>query len=137
MKNNYTVINIRKLAALDIAFLGPKFILIEFVLGVFGCAALGFFSIYFGLFHGPNYSLFAVILGFSLLWIALNYVPLLIYAISIARHQSARQEVAYELEHRDKYTGKYLRQSTLLLIPLAIPTLAVYQELQKRSQVSF
>ena len=133
MKNNYTVINIRKLAALDIAFLGPKFILIEFVLGVFGCAALGFFSIYFELFHGPNHSLFAVILGCFLLWIAFNYVPLLLYAISIVRHESAHQEVAYEIAHKEKYMGKYRRQSTLLLIPLAVPTLAVYQELQKRS----
>jgi hypothetical protein len=136
MKNNNTIINIRKLAALDIAFHGPKFILIEFALGVFGCAALGLFSMYFGLFHGPNHSLLAVIMGCFLLWIALNYVPLLIYAISIVRHKSAHQEIAYELEHRDKYAGKYLRQSTLLLIPLAVPMLAVYQELQKRSQES-
>jgi hypothetical protein len=133
MKNNYTVINVRKLAALDIVFHGPKFILIEFALGVIGCAALGLFSMYFGLFHGPNHSLFAVIIGCVLLWIALNYVPLLIYAISIVRYKSAQQEVAYELEHRDKYAGKYLRQSTLLLIPLAVPALAFYQEMQKRS----
>jgi len=136
MKNNYTVINIRKLAALDIAFLGPKFILIEFVLGVFGCAALGFFSIYFGLFHGLNHSLFAVIMGFFLLWIALNYVPLLIYAISIVRHKSAHQEVAYEIAHKNKYMGKYRRQSAILILaPLGIMILAVYQELQKRSQI--
>src|SRR5690348_1209474 len=83
--------------------------------------------------HGPNHSLFSVIMGCFLLWIALNYVPLLIYAISIVRHKSAHQEVAYELEHRDKYAGKYMHQSTLLLIPLAVPALAVYQELQKRS----
>jgi hypothetical protein len=134
MKNNYVVINIRKLAALDIAFHGPKFILIEFALGVIGCAALGLFSMYFGLFHGSNHSLFAVIIGSILLWIALNYVPLLIYAISIVRHKSAHQEVAYELEHRDQYAGKYMLQSTLLLMPLAVPALAVYQEMQKRSQ---
>jgi hypothetical protein len=133
MKNNYAFINIRKLAALDIAFHGPKFILIEFALGVIGCAALGLFSIYFGLFHSPNHLLFTVIMGFFLLWIGLNYVPLLLYAISIVRHNSAHQEVAYELEHRDKYAGKYLRQSTLLLIPLAVPALAFYQEMQKRS----
>ena len=135
MKNNYTVINVRKLAALDIVFHGPKFILIEFALGVIGCAALGLFSMYFGLFHGPNHSLFAVIIGCFLLWIALNYVPLLIYAISIVRHKSAQQEVAYELEHRDKYAGKYMRQSSLLLIPFAVPALAFYQEMQKRSNL--
>ncbi|HEY6287285.1 MAG TPA: hypothetical protein VIX20_16585 [Ktedonobacteraceae bacterium] len=106
MKNNNTIINIRKLAALDIAFHGPKFILIEFALVVFGCAALGIFSMYFGLFHGPNHSLSAVIMGCFLLWIALNYVPLLIYAMSIVKHKSAHQEVAYELAHKDKYAGK-------------------------------
>lgn len=102
MKNNYAVINIRKLAALDIAFHGPKFILIEFALGVFGCATLGLFSLYFGLSHGLDHSLFAVLMGCFLLWIALNYVPLLIYAMSIAKHNNAHQEVAYELEHKDK-----------------------------------
>ncbi len=66
-KPTETIINIRKLAALDIAFHGPKFILIEFALGVFGSAALGLFSLYFGLFHGPNHSLFAVFLGCFLL----------------------------------------------------------------------
>jgi len=135
MKNNYTVINIRKLAALDIAFHGPKFILIEFALGVLGCAALGVFSLFFGLFHGPNHSLFAIIMGCFLMWIALNYVPLLIYAISIARHKSAQQEVAYELEHKNKYTGKYTLQSLLLLVPLAVPMLAAHQELKKRSNL--
>jgi hypothetical protein len=134
MKNNYAVINIRKLAALDIAFHGPKFILIEFALGVFGCAALGLFSLYFGFFHEPNYSLFAIIMGCFLLWVALNYVPLLIYAISIVRHNSALQEVAFELAHKDKYAGKYMFQSLTLLIPLAIPALTISQELQKRSQ---
>ena len=135
MKNNYAVINIRKLAALDIVFHGPKFILIEFALGVLGCAALGLFSMYFGLFHSPNHSLFAVVMGCFLLGIALNYVPLLLYAISIVKQKSAKQEVAYELEHRDKYAGKYLGQSTLLLIPLAVPALAFYQELQKRTHL--
>lgn len=122
------IINVRKLAALDIVFHGPKFILIEFGLGVFGCAALGLFSIYFGLFHGPNHSLFASILGCFLLWVALNYVPLLLYTISIVRHKSAHQEVAYELEHKDTYAAKYTLQSALLLVPLAMVILAAYQE---------
>src|SRR5215472_12349054 len=92
-----TFINIRKLAALDIVFHGPKFILIEFALGVFGCAALGLFSVYYGLLHGPVHSPLAIILGCYLLGVALNYVPLLLYAISIVRQKSAHQEAAYEL----------------------------------------
>lgn len=132
-KPNETIINIRKLAALDIVFHGPKFILAEFALAVFGCAALGFFSLYYGLFHGSNHSLFAVFLGCFLLWIALNYLPLMIYAISIVRHKSAHQEVAYELEHKDIYAKKYTFQSTLILVPFAVPALAAYQEMQKHT----
>lgn len=135
MITHNTFINVRKLAALDIVFHGKTFILVEFALGVFGCAAFGLFSIYFGFFHGPNHSLFAVIMGCFLLWVALNYVPLLLYAISIVRHKSAHQEVAYELAHKDKYAGKYTLQSLILLLPLALPVLAVYQELQKRSHL--
>ena len=37
------MIDIRKLAAIDIAFLGKTFIIAEFVLGVFGIGALGVF----------------------------------------------------------------------------------------------
>jgi hypothetical protein len=122
------MINVRKLAALDIVFHGPTFTLIEFALGVFVCAALGLFSMYFGLFHGPDHSLHAIILGCFLLWIALNYVPLLLYAMSIVRQKSAHQEVAYELAYKDKYAGKYTLQSALLLVPFAMLLLAVYQE---------
>ena len=120
------IINVRKLAALDIAFLGPKFILAEFALGVFMCAIFGVFSIYVGLFKGPDHSLFMIILGCCLLWIALNYIPLFLYAINTVRYKSARQEVSYEIAHKDKYMGKYRLQSAILI-------LAVYQEFQKRS----
>lgn len=122
------VINVRKLAALDIVFRGPKFILIEFGLGVFGCAALGLWIL-----HGSNHSLFPTVLGCFFLSVALNYVPLFLYAISIVRRKSAHQEVAFELAHKDKYAVKYTLQSAiLLLVPLAMLMLAVYQELQKR-----
>jgi hypothetical protein len=128
------MINVRKLAALDIVFHGPTFILIEFGLGVFGCATLGLFSLYFGFFHGPGHSLFAALMGCFLLWVALNYVPLFLYAISIVRRKSAQQEVAFELAHKDRYAGRYTLQSILLLVPFAMLLLAVYQELQKRGK---
>src|SRR5262245_14933708 len=127
MMKSGRVINVRKLAALDIVFHGPTFILIEFGLGVFGCGVLGLFSLYFGLLHGANPSLFAALMGCFLLWIALNYVPLFLYAITIVRRKSAQQEVAFELEHKDRYAGRYTLQSTLLLVPFAMLLLAVYQ----------
>ena len=130
-----TFINIRKLAALDIVFHGPRLILAEFALGVVGCAAGGAFSLSF-FFRTASHPLIAAILGcFALSWIALNYVPLLLYAIAIVKRKSAELEVAFELEHKDVYARKYTFQSALLLLPLVVPILAIAQEIQKRSRL--
>ncbi len=125
-------INIRKLAALDIVLHGPTFILIEFGLGVFFCGVFGLISL-FVFFRTPTHPLFSGLIGLVLAWIALNYVPLLLHAISLARRNSAEQEIAFELLHKDKYARKYTIQSLLLILPLFVPVLAIYQELQKRS----
>lgn len=125
-------INIRKLAALDIALRGPRLILIDFAAGVFACGGLGVFNL-FTYFHSPDHSLYVVILGLALSWISLNYVPLLLYAIDIARRGSARQEVAFELEHKTVYTRKFAPQSLLMLLPLVVPIMAITQEIQRRS----
>jgi hypothetical protein len=77
------VINPRKLAAIDIAFLGSKFIIAEFASGVLLCAALGAFTI---LRAG---SLGQRALGLYLICLGINYVPMLVYAIAITRGQSA------------------------------------------------
>jgi hypothetical protein len=125
-----TFINVRKLAALDIVFHGPRLILAEFAFGMVLCAALGLWS-----FFSPIHSLFMIIIGCFLLWVALNYVPLLLYAISIVRRKSAQQEVAFELAHKDTYARKYTLQTTIfLLVPLVLPLLAAYQEVHHRSR---
>ena len=125
-----TFINVRKLAALDIVFHGPRLILAEFALGMVLCAILGLWS-----FLNPIHSPFMNIIGCFFLWVALNYVPLLLYAISIVRRNSAHQEVAFELAHKDTYARKYtLQTAMLLLVPLVLPLLAVYQEVHHRSR---
>jgi hypothetical protein len=74
-----------------------------------------------------------IVIGCFFLWIALNYVPLLLYAISIVRRKSAHQE--FELAHKDTYARKYtLQTARLLLVPLVLPLLAVYQEAHHRSR---
>ena len=121
------MINVRKLAALDIVFHGPKFILIEFALAVFICGSIGLLIL-----HGANHSPLMIILGSFFLGVSLNYIPLLLYSINIVKHKSAQQEVAYELEHKDSYAGKYTLQSIILLVtPLAMLLLAVYQNVGK------
>src|SRR5690349_7218330 len=93
MSKKETFINVRKLAALDIAFHGTRFILAEFAAGVILCGGFGAFSL-FAFSRNPDHPLFILILGLALSWIALNYVPMLLYAIDITRSKSARQEVA-------------------------------------------
>jgi hypothetical protein len=125
-----TFINVRKLAALDIVVHGSRLILAEFAFGMVVCAALGLWS-----FFSPIHSPFMIIVGCFFLWVALNYVPLLLYAISIVRRKSAQQEVAFELAHKDTYARKYTLQTTmLLLVPLVLPLLAVYQEVRYRAR---
>jgi len=72
-KNQKSVINISKLAALDIAFVGPKLILAEYSVGVFLSAAIGLVTL------RRSYSAWQMLLGGYLLSLAVNYLPLLLY----------------------------------------------------------
>ena len=128
-----TFIKIRKLAALDIVFHGTRFILVEFIVAVVVpgvIAASGFLAF----FRNPAHPFAQVLLACVLSWIAINYVPLLLYTISIIRAKSAEREVAFELEHKDYYARKYSRQSLLLALPLVVPLLAVVQEMKRHSR---
>lgn len=127
-----TIINIRKLAALDIVFHGPRLILAEFAFAVIFGSSMGILQ-FFLFFHNPDHPLPVGLMGIYLSCIAINYTPLLLYTIAFARNKSARQEVAFELEHKPVYARKYTRQSIWLLLPLVVPALVIFQELQKRS----
>jgi len=122
-----TIINIRKLAALDLVFHGSRFILIEFAAGVFLCGGAGAFAL-IGFARDAAHPLFTLIIGLVLSWIGLNYIPLLLYAINIVRRGSARQEVAFELAHKEFYGLKYTLQSLILILPLIVPVLTLVQE---------
>ena len=129
-----TFINVRKLAALDIVLHGAKLILAEFAFAVAFGAIVGGFNLFI-FFHNPTHPLPVAMGGFFFAWIAINYVPMLLYATSIARGKNAEREVKFELEHKDYYMRKYTIQSLLLLLPLVVPLLAIFQEVQKRSSL--
>ena len=97
------VLNPRKLAAIDIVFLGSKLIIAEFAGGVLLCVALGTFV----LLRGHSFWQFA--LGLYFISLGINYVPLLAYAISITRRQSARAEMGDELGDKGWAMAKYRR----------------------------
>ena len=132
--NDPAIINIRKLAALDIVFHGPKLILAEFAFGVFFTGALGLVLTYAGFVTGHFRVPWVALLGCYLLALAINYLPLFIYTIKIVRGKSAQAEVASELAQKERYARKYTVQSLLLLLPLVVPMLAISQEQQKRAQ---
>jgi len=122
------VINPRKLAAIDIAFLGSKFIIAEFAAGVLLCAALGAFTI------SRAGSLGQRALGLYLICLGINYVPMLVYAIAITRGHSARAEIGDELMSNSRQAmAKYRRQSIFLLLPLLVPVIALQYSLAKPS----
>lgn len=60
----------RKLAAIDLAFLGPKIIIPEFLAGVALSAALGVLVLVRG--HGSPTQ---IVLGFYLISLGINYAP--------------------------------------------------------------
>ena len=111
----------RKLAAIDIVFLGPKLIIGEFASGVLLCAALGTFVLFRG------HSFWQAILGLYLISLGINYVPMLAYAVAITKRHSAEAEMGDELMDERRAMVKYRRQSLLLLVPLLVPMLALWE----------
>ncbi len=124
------MLNVRKLAAIDLQFLGAKIILTEFALGVLGSIALGLLTLRAGIqrFHSRKMIAF----GAYLLFLGINYVPLLLHAISMQREGSALQEIAGELGDKRAAFRKYRRQSLFLLLPLIVPVAAIAQEIRRR-----
>lgn len=109
-------LNVRKLVALDMTFLGTRVIVAEYAVGVGLCAAVAFFSLCRGV----------LVLGVPLLWIALNYVPLFLHSVDLARRGTARQEVAAELADPAQARSYSWRQ-LWILVPLAVVVLALAQ----------
>ncbi|HKS69220.1 MAG TPA: hypothetical protein VJQ45_02285 [Ktedonobacterales bacterium] len=127
------MINVRKLAALDIALHGAPLILAEFGTAIAIGTALGIWLITAAFAVRQGVDLFRLVVGGYFLCIAINYVPLLLYGIATARRKSARQEAAAELAEKDgRSARRYGAQSLLLILPLVIPVLALAQELRGR-----
>jgi hypothetical protein len=123
------MLNVRKLAAIDLQFLGPRLVLTEFCLGVSGSMVLGFLTLRAG--H-RSHSARMITLGGYLLMLGINYVPLLLHAIDMTWHRAVGREIAGELGDKRAAFRKYRRQSLLLLLPLVVPTAAIVEEVRRR-----
>jgi hypothetical protein len=112
-------LNTRKLAAIDIVFLGFKVVAAEYAFGVLFSLALGIFVFL------RSHSGWQIALGIYLVCIGINYVPMLIYTLSIANKENAQAELGYELVEKRRAMSKYRRLSLLLLVPFVLPILAI------------
>jgi hypothetical protein len=115
------MLNPRKLAAIDIAFLGARLIIAEYAIGVLLSVALGILTLLRG---GSRWQL---ALGVYLILLGINYVPMLVYAVAISKRGSALAEMGDELTDQRRAMAKYRRQSVFLLLPLMVAITALRQ----------
>lgn len=120
-------INIRKLAAFDLHFRNPRTVLFEFGFVVFGIGGLGVAALALGLAK----SFFATAIGVYLVFLAVDYLPLLVYGAAIMKRHSAKLEIQEELRNEQYFRRKYGVQQSLLMVPLVVPVLAASQEVGK------
>ena len=122
------LIEVRKLAALDMAWLGTRLVLAEYALGVVLPAALGTLSLGLGVARHAELYQWPVLGGIWLLTIAANYVPLFLYAVALARAGTVQEEAQAERPH----IRRYVLQQAMILVPLLVLALSVAQELGRR-----
>ena len=125
------VINVRKLAAIDLYFLGPYVIVTEFALGVAGPMVLGVFTLRMA--SRQAWPLGLTSFGGYLLLLGVNYIPMLLHAIGLLRFRIAFSEISDDLSDRRVAIRKYRRQSLYLLVPFLVPLLAILQQRESRA----
>lgn len=113
----FNIIEVRKLAAVDMAWLGWRIIIPEYLFGILLPLGLGFLSLYRG----------QILMGIWLVTIAINYIPLFIYAVHLKQTNSIQKEGIPEIVRAKKYGI----QQIVILIPFLVVILALLQEIQK------
>jgi hypothetical protein len=122
------IIDIRTLAALDMAGLGAVVILVEYFLGIVLPFGLGLVSLRQGGVPTTDPVSWPGILGLWLLAISANYVPLFLYAVRLKRTNRV------DIEGRPAMANarRYGLQQIIILLPFAVVLLALLQERQRR-----
>ncbi len=123
------MINIRKLVALDMLLHGTRFILAEFAFGVL-CPLLLFVLFLRAKLLGGDEPLWVTLMDCWLIGIAINYIPLFIYAVMIARKGS----VAEEGQPERASVIKYSIQQFIIFIPLLVALIAFIQENRRQRE---
>jgi|SRR6516162_9381900 hypothetical protein len=117
------MVNVRRLAAVDLLGLGPKIIIPEFMLGAVGAVVLGTLTLV------RSGSVGTTAFGVALIGFGTNYVPLLIHAIGLVRGSGVEEAIADEACDRRALYAKYRKQSLWLLIPFVVGIAGLSQHL--------
>jgi hypothetical protein len=117
------LIEVRKLAAVDMVWLGPKVVIAEYALGIVLPLALGLRSVWMEFAGAPRSSVWPLALGLWLITIAANYVPLFLHAVSLRRGNAVEREGRPELARARRYGV----QQVMILVPFLVLVLAVFQ----------
>lgn len=123
------MIQVRKLVAIELAFLGPRFILAEYAVAVIGGLGLGILTLRAGLMR--THAVWQTALGIYLVFLALTYAVLLGYAIAMARRGNVYDVIANELDDKHAALRKFQRQFLWLLVPLVVPVAAIVQRRER------
>ena len=121
------LIQIRKLAAVDMAWLGSRVIVVEYLAGIVLPLALGVLTLRSTL---SSFTLFTwqTLLGIWLVTIAANYIPLFLYAVSIIRRGTVEAEGKPEI----KNARRYGLQQVMILVPFLVVVVALIQEVRTK-----
>jgi hypothetical protein len=126
------MIQVRKLVAVELTYLGPKIIIAEYAIAVAVGSLVAFLSLRAGLF--TTHSAWQTLLGVYLFFVAITYGVLLACAIVMTRRADFRQEIAEEVGTNGTHATfrKYRRQSLWILVPLVVPVAAIRQRALSR-----
>jgi hypothetical protein len=111
--------NVRRMVALDMGLHGPKFILIEFGLGVPIPLILGWSLITQGF----------LVFGAYIFVLGINYMPPLAYAVAL--RESYGEVVDMKDPGLGKLNRKYSIQQFLVFIPFFVVALAIIQRFRE------
>jgi len=115
------VVNVRRLAAVDLWGLGPKVVIPEFALAALGAPVLGVLTIV----RSTSFS--GAAFGIALIGLGVNYVPLLIHSVDLVRRSLVHATIADEASDRHALFAKYRKQSLWLLLPFVVAIAAAWQ----------
>lgn len=117
--------NVGRLVELDMAFLGPRVIILEFAAGVAGALALGVFSLAYAARANAGVASWPAALGVELVAIGINYVPLLAEAMRRRKDEVGCAATKAAIRDDPAEARSYGLRQAWILIPGAVVVFAL------------